>query len=150
PRNRVKTNMPVDFVWMSLKGVKDFNFIFKGRRENFTESRVENSLQRTFDDEDDAQWSVEGRDDQGFVIPPLYSYPLYIREAPLSAPKLHAPTLRAPAKVEKPGAEFRWPDLLLSKAYADEVKYQAVFSWEPVEGADRYVIEIAESGDFRN
>jgi len=94
------------------------------------------------------RWNVQGRDANGYVIPPLYSYPLYIREAPLAAPRLKVPVLRRPARVQDRGAAHWFS--LLPQAQADEILYQAVFSWEPVEGADRYVIEISASPDFRH
>lgn len=149
PRNRIKTEVPTAFLWMMAPGVSSYAISFHGQNQNIEKTSLENSYSATFGEEDDVLWSVEGLDADGFVIPPLYNYPLYIRETPLSAPKLKTPFLRRPAKVEDSGASFRWFDLLLPRAQADEIAYQAIFSWEPVDGADRYVIEISESADFR-
>ncbi|MGZ3723941.1 MAG: hypothetical protein ACXVA9_13450, partial [Bdellovibrionales bacterium] len=149
PRNRVRTGSETSFVWMTAPGVVGYDFQVNGHAVNVHESREENTFATSFTDEDDAQWSVQGKDAEGFSIPSLYSYPLYIREAPLAAPKLRSPTLRRPAKVEGGGASFWWRQIFLPEACADEILYQALFSWDKVEGADRYVIEISETADFR-
>lgn len=150
PRNRVKTVDPVTFVWTWRPEVVNFHFRLKGSTTDIQQSQLENTFTTHFDAEDDAEWRVEGEDKDGFLIPAPYSYPIYIREAPLAAPKLKNPVLRRPAKND--GASFIWrlQEWLLPEAKADEENdYQALFEWEPVERADRYVIEISETSDFR-
>jgi len=149
PRNRVKTGEPTQFVWMMAPGISRFDLSLKGQKHLAKESGTENTFSATFNDEDDLEWSVEGRDKDGFVIPPLYSYPLFIRETPLEAPKLMPPTLRRPAEDEPDRGASLW-SWILPQAFADQVYYQAIFHWQPVAGADHYVLEVAESADFRN
>lgn len=148
PRNRVRLGDKTAFVWMTAPEVKSYSFILRGHTVDLKREVGENSYATKLETEDDAEWSIEGKDLQGFPIPPLYTYPIYIREAPLAAPKLRAPVLRQPAKADDRGAGYWFA--LLPQAFADEVFYQAVFDWEKVEGADRYVIEISETPDFRN
>lgn len=148
PRNRVKTAEAMPFVWMRAPEITRYKFVVKGATTERHETREDNSLTAKFESEDDVEWSVEGIDRDGYVIPPLYSYPLFIRESPLEAPKLRSPTIRRPASHDDRGASlWSW---ILPEASAEELQYQAVFRWEPVEGADHYVIEISESADFRN
>jgi hypothetical protein len=152
PRNRVKTDEPISFVWTTRPEVATYHFRLKGAFTSIDKTQSENALSLSFSAEDNATWSIEGIDNDGFVIPPPYSYPIFIREAPLAAPMLKHPVIRKPAKAPD-GASFWYhlPSLLIPEAQAEEKdEYQAVFSWDPVEHADRYVIEISETADFRN
>jgi len=146
PRNRVKEGEPTAFMWMTAPGVAAYKLHIKGHEVNLNQAVEENSYTMTFKQEDDAEWSVEGQDNEGYSIPPLYTYPIYIREAPLAAPKLHAPSVRRPA-AQDDGASFWY--IIFPRASAEDAYYQAVFNWDAVEGADKYVIEISESADFR-
>lgn len=153
PRDRVKTDETVSFVWTWRPEVAHFHFHLQGERLDLNKKTDDNTLSMTFDREDDAKWSVEAEDQDGYSIPAPYSYPIFIRETPLAAPKLKSPVLRKPAQEDK-GAGF-WQKLeswMLPEAKAAEVDddFQAVFSWEPVERADRYVIEISPTPDFRS
>lgn len=150
PRNRVKMLDPVTFIWTWRPEVTSFHFRLKGAATDIEQSQIENTFTTHFNAEDDAEWRVEGEDKDGFLIPAPYSYPIYIREAPLAAPKLKNPVLRRPAHDQ--GASFfrQLQEWILPEARADEENdYQALFEWEPVERADRYVIEISETSDFR-
>ena len=151
PRNRVKTANDVTFIWTWRPEVVSFHFRLKGSKTDIQQTQIENTFTTHFDAEDDAEWRVEGEDKDGFLIPAPYAYPIYIREAPLAAPKLKSPTLRRPAKAD--GASFFWhlQEWIVPSASAEETEseYQALFEWEPVERADRYVIEISETSDFR-
>ncbi len=151
PRNRIQTETPTAFVWTRIPEVASFKFLLKGRSLNSEQPLQENSFSTKFGAEDDLEWSVQGVDKEGFVIPPRYSYPLYIREAPLAAPKLRVPTLRQPASKNRGAGLWReLQNLILPEAQADESEFQALFSWETVDRADHYVIEISETADFRS
>jgi len=150
PRNRIKTETETAFMWTWPPGIAKFVLQVQGGRLNMNLDADKNSLTSKFQEEDDVEWSVRAKDKEGFDIPPLYSYPLYIREQPLAAPKLKGPEIRKPAADK--GALFLWKmwNIILPQARAeDDVEYQALFSWEPVIGADHYVIEISETSDFR-
>lgn len=150
PRDRIKTSEPVTFVWTWRPEVANFHFHLKGAKSEIAQKQTDNTFTTQFEAEDTANWSVEGEDKDGFIIPAPYSYPIYIREAPLAAPHLKSPVIRKPAKDD--GASYWWrlDQWLLPEAQAGELNdYQAVFQWEPVERADRYVIEISETPDFR-
>jgi hypothetical protein len=149
PRDRVRTGDDISFLWMRTKGVASYGFVLQGKRAKI-EARPEINLHRLrFEDEDDARWSVWGKDADGFEIPPLYEYPIFIRHKPFAAPQLNSPRLRKPA-AEK-GALHKILNLILPEAQADEADvYEAYFSWQAVEGADEYWLEISETPDFRN
>lgn len=150
PRNRIKTETDTAFMWTWPPGVANFNFQLQGGRLNENYLAEKNALTTKFSEEDDVEWSVWAHDKEGYEIPPLYTYPLYIREQPLAAPKLKGPEVRKPANDK--GASFWWKmwNIILPQARAEEdVEFQALFSWEPVIGADHYVIEISETSDFR-
>ncbi len=163
PRNRVELDDAISFVWQRRPEVAKFQLKLSGKKINLNETSAENSFVTRFAIEDDVQWYVEGIDSEGFAIPPLYRYPLYIRNKPFAAPKLKMPELRQPASDPKPGSKSPGPgawlwNWLMPQAHAEDAaptktaatKFEAVFSWEPVEKADQYIIEIADSPDFRN
>jgi hypothetical protein len=97
---------------------------------------------------------VLGKDDQGFIIPELYSNPFNIVSKPLEAPKLKSPKIIR----EEEGLLYRIWKWILPEASADEStglktlpkNYKAEFQWEKVDGASGYNIEISETPDFRN
>lgn len=153
PRNRVRTEEMTFFMWTRVPEASRYEFRLKGARLDLREGSVGNGYQKVFAEEDDAEWGVWAVDREGFEIPPLYQYPIFIRHAPFEAPLLNAPKLRKPAKDDDRGASlmrqiFSW---IAPVAYAEEIapKMEAVFSWQPVRGADLYVLEISASPDFR-
>ncbi|MFT3724536.1 MAG: hypothetical protein QM773_13240 [Hyphomonadaceae bacterium] len=162
PRDRVSLDRDVAFLWTPLAGVSQF--ILRqdsGGAGGLKQTEVhDNSASTRFSSEEDLQWSVSAKDAEGFEIPPLYSYPLFVRENPLAPPKLRVPQLRRPASSPRPGgdsgASFWWRawNTFLPRAEADDgveaETYEAVFEWEPVSGADQYVLEISASEDFRH
>jgi len=94
----------------------------------------------------DLQWSVWGIDQKGFKIPPKYQYPLFIRKNPFAPPKLNKPKIIQPKGYKNKTSLLQ---LLISKAWAKASK-QALFSWQAVEGAELYYLEISTQQDFRN
>jgi hypothetical protein len=120
-------------------------------------------------------WRVQAEDNLGFKIPEMYFNSFQIVDNPLEAPKLKTPVIKPDAH-ERSGSsgwfnnseswlEGFW-SLLIPKAEArSEARsktstpskknppskhYSAEFQWEPVSGADTYVIEISETADFRD
>jgi len=153
PRNRVDLRQEVRFLWQKPAQIPGFNLRMSGGTTQIAQRQNENKFVNSFNREEDLQWYVEGIDAEGFTIPPLYRYPLFIREKPLPAPKLRLPQLRMPANEPKkppgPGA-WLWRQIFPSAHADSKVKFEAVFSWDPVPGANQYVIEISETADFRN
>lgn len=167
PRNRVEIGEPVRFVWQRLPEVAKFKLKMNGRDGEKVFELKENSYPHEFAEEEDFQWYVEGVDPEGFVIPPLYRYPLFVREKPFAPPRLRTPEIRKPASESKTpppkGSSLSQPtshyvSILFSYFFAPaeatteikDGKFEAVFSWEPVDKADQYIIEISETADFRN
>lgn len=141
PRDRVELDREIKFGWLRPAAVKSYSLVVGERRVDDAESPT--TLR--FTEPTDVRWSVYGRDEDGFEIPPPYAYPLFIRERPLAAPKLKEPAVRRPAAEER-GASL-WTYILPS-AYADEM-WEAEFNWEDVPGADVYALEISRTPDFR-
>ncbi len=150
PRDRVEMNNEVPFVWQKHKLATKFRVKIHGERTRLTEDVSQNELTQKFEQEDDLQWFVEGFDADGFLIPPLYRNPLYIRENPFAPPRLKSPELRAPAKEKDNRGAWLWRIIFPVAHAAEKEKFEAVFAWEPVPGADQYVIEISESPNFRD
>ncbi len=149
PRDRLKTLVDNDFVWSLLPEVKEYRLrLFRaGAPENVFSSKV-NFFDLRYNDEADLTWAVEGVDGEGHIIPSPYDSPVFFRHDPLQAPVLKGPTLRKPAHEKDEGAF--WFRLLMEQAHAQEPSdLEAVFQWEPVPGADQYVIEICSTPDFR-
>lgn len=150
PRNRLRTGEMNTFLWTRMPEAVSYELRIDGLPASVAERLDTNSVSLKFSDEADAEWGVWARDKQGFLIPPLYKYPVYMRHEPFAAPKLFSPKLRTPASKKRDGA-FLWKwmiETVMPSAYADD-KWEAVFAWEKVPGADRYLIEISETADFR-
>jgi hypothetical protein len=152
PRNRLRTQEANQFLWTRIAEASAYEFHLQGSRLKIIESSTANSYATKFTEEDDAQWGVWAKDREGFTIPPLYQYPVFIREQPFAAPKLNSPRLRKPAEVGDGASLWHWMiEAVLPSAHADDRddRYEAIFSWQTVEGANRYLIEVSESRDFR-
>lgn len=152
PRDRAELDKRILFQWMQMPGVAGHEVRMTGQWTHMREriNATEHAL--SFDQEEDLEWSVHGLDEEGFAIPPLYTYPLYLRTNPLAAPKLKSPSLRRPAQENPRGAFWqRVQDFVFPRAVAEDGPvYEALFAWEVVQGADQYVVEISETSDFRN
>ena len=99
PRDRVKTNEDVAFIWTYLPEAKEYKFIITDLRTGrVTEKRVkENSVSFNFSDEADVSWQVMGIDQDGFEMPAPYANQIFPRHEPFAAPKLKSPEMRVPA-----------------------------------------------------
>lgn len=155
PRDRVKTNESFEFVWTTHPGIKSYIIEFNypdGRVR--TENAEQNFKSVQFDNEQDLTWQIKGIDEEGHPMPSLYNNELYLRDEPLQAPKLKAPNVKPETP---PGANYRtkyrlWYELIFSKANAKEAgpSYEINFEWESVGGADKYILEVSSTPDFRN
>lgn len=167
PRDRVKTNENISFVWSYMPGAKEYKFLITDiRTGKVTEKTVpDNTVDFNFLDETDVAWKVIGIDRDGFEIPALYSNQIFPRHEMFAAPKLKNPKLRVPAskkRKSKPSSSLensrgsRWSliwNLAFNSAWAQSqttADYEAVFAWEAVDGADIYTIEISKTSDFRS
>jgi hypothetical protein len=119
---------------------------------------------------------VRGIDKQGYIIPELYFNKFYVIDQALPAPKLKSPTIHRGNDKKETSTnkniikdiswiEKVWQFFLPSAEAARRGKksyrtlaaeksinetYFAEFLWEPVEGADSYIIEISQQPDFQN
>jgi len=103
------------------------------------------------------EWWVSGFDDSGFVIPPLYTIPVFWVKKPLHAPKLNAPRAPAQDPAKETKRKTSWLNLLLPSAHAESGEFvqaehgrSVILSWSTVDGADHYILEISETPDFIN
>lgn len=154
PRDRLTTNQPHEFIWTTEKGVKNYRVQFSAKGTSLRQENVnENFKSLQFDKEQDLQWQVQGEDDEGFVIPPLYNNEIYLRDEPLEAPKLKIPDVKKEKKPQGAKLNFKWQWLVASLIQTAEAKkeenYEVTFSWEPVQGADQYILEVSSTPDFR-
>jgi hypothetical protein len=149
PRDRMHPGQ-IHFSWTPTIGASAYIFSAKGQSTQIEQEVTGTSVLIEFPNEDDIQWEVKAKDTDGVTIPANYHYPLYIRKNPFAPPKLHQPKV-APkeAKYSQPLWRF-FCQLLLPNANASETSgLAALLSWDPVPGADFYVIEISNSDDFR-
>lgn len=150
PRDRLKTGVSHEFVWTDVDGIKDYQIKLSGNKSaEQTENSTKNFKSLIFENEQDLVWKVEGRDDEGYLIPSFYENKIYIREEPLEAPKLKAPNILTPEESSYKGSFFYWWKLLIAEAQAAKANQEIVFEWESVQGADYYIIEISSDPDFR-
>lgn len=152
PRNRVRTEENAFFLWTRIPEASGYVFMMKGLPSPLESEGPGNSFSTVFHEEYDADWSVWAVDKQGYRIPPAYEYPIYIRHAPLEAPKLKTPHLRTPAssKLRDDRGAWLWNWILPVAAAAEAELFEAVFEWEAVNGATEYRVEVSETPDFRN
>lgn len=157
PRDRLPAGEPVEFVWTNETGIKSYRIKFsKNQKEVKVDQLGENFKTLQFDQDQDLEWQVEGIDEEGFAVPSFYQNQIFIREEPLSAPKLKEPSIRE-SNESKPGASVlpyrSWPQILfeffVNKAQASQ-RYEILFDWEAVPGADIYYLEVSSTSDFRN
>jgi hypothetical protein len=124
-------------------------------------------------------WRVSGEDESGFKIPSKYFNQFFIVKNPLGAPKLKSFKIEEDSKMSEPLLKkifnSLWEIFFYANANANanakenenadadadanananaqaaNVKrdYFAEFQWEPVEGADSYLIEVSITPDFR-
>ena len=95
-------------------------------------------------DDEDLEWSIIGFDKDGYKIPAKYSFPLYIRKNPFAPPKLNKPQLLK--KGRKTSLLYNY---LIPKVYAADLK-RTLFSWQAIEGATLYNLEISEARITQN
>ncbi|MES2803786.1 MAG: hypothetical protein V4654_14935 [Bdellovibrionota bacterium] len=155
PRDRLKTNEPYEFIWTTEKGIKTYRVQFSSGASPLKQENAEQNFTTIkFDKEQDLKWQVQGEDEEGFVIPPLYDNEIYLRDEPLQAPKLKVPDIKkestgpAGASYQK---NWHWLyKIIFAQARAKNDNYEINFAWEPVLGADQYLLEVSSTPDFRD
>ncbi|MBC85914.1 MAG: hypothetical protein CL677_01955 [Bdellovibrionaceae bacterium] len=105
PRDRSLLPQSVVFSWTPLENIKNYYLELDSQRE-FRSPDVFNAknysqLLHNFKTEGQYFWRIKAVDQQGYTIPPLYHYELYVVDDALMAPQLINPTLRAPASKPK-------------------------------------------------
>ncbi len=153
PRDRLKTNEPHEFVWTTENGVKTYRVQFFSNGNPLRQENADQNFKSlNFQEEQDLQWQVQGEDEEGFAIPPLYNNEIYLRDEPLQAPKLKAPAVKKEAAPSGAKFNFKWQWLvnsIFTEAFAKDENYEVNFAWEPVPGADQYILEVSSTPDFR-
>ncbi len=140
PRDRVRIGK-VGFQWEEAENVKAYELQLKGEQTN-KQIKVGSSTQEvTLEKEDFLDWEVWGIDKEGFKVPPPYSYPLYIRKSLFAPPKT-----KKPKTIKK--RQGAWYDWIFPPLYA-ETPEVALLSWEKIEFAEIYTVEISTSKTFR-
>lgn len=142
PRDRVKQGQ-THFIWTQNPSVRTYELKINGKANPILKNIEQNSIQVSFDKDDDLYWEVWGKDKDGYTIPPSYNYKLYIRENPFSAPKIKQ------HNIQESNASHWLEQFFIPSAYANDLK-TTYLSWQPIEGADFYLIEISDSMEFRN
>ncbi len=161
PRNRVKTNHAVLFAWLSeikaasyrLELASDLAFKNIVHTATTKDARVETEIPVT----GSLHWHVIAIDEDGFVIPAAYAYPLITHPDPLAPPKLRSPTSQeSPDDARHEFLKGHWLvtvwRLFFPLAHGETQKHMppVIFNWDTVPGAEFYIIEISTSADFSN
>ena len=175
PRDRVRVGENFSISWLGLG--QDFTYQLKLKAPGETEPKVSSKatplteMQHSLSHPGAFEWSIQALDEEGFVIPPFYSYPLFSVPDPLQAPRLRAPTSVPIRPSTGESSSHRpvqpWPPtlqpwaqpsalwtswlsrLLLPSAQASTQK-RVLLSWDEVPGADHYVIEIDDNPQFES
>jgi hypothetical protein len=109
PRSRMKTGEPRPFAWEGSSGSRGYRVEFlDGEGRIVTQKDAASSFDSLeFADEGDWEWQVKALDQDGFEIPSMDRYPLYLRHQPFEAPRVKKPELRKPAgRSSKDGASL--------------------------------------------
>lgn len=153
PRDRLKTNEAHEFIWTTESGVKTYRVQFSAKGQPAHHELVDQNFKSLkFDKEQDLQWQVQGEDEDGFVIPPLYHNEIYLRDEPLQAPRLKTPDVKKETLPAGASHRYKWQWLaaaVFTPALARQENFEVNFAWEPVTGADQYVLEVSSTPDFR-
>lgn len=155
PRDRVRPGEEIPFSWNGTSLAKGYKLQFSDRPD-FSNVISETAIEPAFvklnlKREGPFHWRIIGLDDRGYEIPSLYSNPIYNYKDLLDAPIVKPPKARQPANQDPEGASFDFLKiykLFLEIAHAEEL-YDVIFEWEPVNGAEHYMIEIDKDGTFR-
>lgn len=156
PRDRVKTEAPLDFFWMRPEGASGYK-VEIAREPEFEQvwKTLESGtpgLPYRFPEEGDFFWRVQAYDPEGFEIPAPYVYPIFSLENPLSPPKIKPPEnrpVRLPAKETSIQQRiWNWIFPAVYAASEEDFERALVFSWYPVPDADFYIVEISSQPDF--
>lgn len=178
PRSRFVSGVDTTFTWSTAGLISKYRFELGRDEKFDDVVRAiasEGSIANTqMPEQGQYYWRVQALDDLDFPIPSLDTNVIFSVKDPLQAPKLRAPETRAPANdksssldLEKlPGfgrEKFDWKrltqvdwkhtlefvaGLLIPRAEAREEFFEAVFSWDEVEDADYYYVEIDSNPDF--
>jgi hypothetical protein len=161
PRDRVKTAVPVLFAWLSEITASNFRLELASDKEfknivhvqSTKTARVETEIPVT----GDLNWRVIAFDEDGFLIPAAYSYPVISHPDPLAPPMLRAPTATEGDDEARTPRILKWLEagwrLFFPAANGQTTKKHpppVIFNWDAVPGADYYVIEISRTADFSN
>jgi hypothetical protein len=157
PRQRIRSGKTILLSWTLNSEVSSYVWQISSDKE-FKKLITSGETSQNFSDVQSLPvgqyyWRVLGKDEQGFIIPEIYSNPFNILSKPLEAPKLKSPHIIR----EEESFLFRLWKWILPQAVGDELPYQkklpkhykAEFQWGSVEGAVEYHIEMSETPDFR-
>lgn len=153
PRNRLNPGN-VRFVWTANKEMKSYNVRVLSSTSHQDYPVVDNTAETPMENEGDFRWGVWGEDQEGFMVPPAYHYPVFIRQELFDAPQLFKPQIIKPKKEDPtlppPSALRILQQWILPSAWAAKPEeLVALFTWQDLPGAEIYNVEIAESKDFR-
>lgn len=170
PRDRVNALEDILFVWSYLPEASEYKVIFTDLKtgKSWNQKATENFYSYRFPSANPVQWKVIGFDSEGFEISSSYSNQIFPIREPLAPPKIKnleiripaskPPSKKMPPKADKVKTSFReilW-NSIFPTAFAEteskgrSLSYEAIFAWEPVDGADFYTIEISNSSDFQS
>ncbi|OQW49393.1 MAG: hypothetical protein A4S09_11945 [Proteobacteria bacterium SG_bin7] len=158
PRDRVRPGEEIPFSWNGTRLAKKYKLQFSDKAD-FSSVISEMDIEPAFvklnlKREGLFYWRIIGVDELGYQIPSLYSNPIYNYKDLLEAPIIKSPKARQPANQNQnpEGASFnflKFYKLFFEVANAAEL-YDVIFEWEPVNGAEHYMVEIDNDGTFRN
>ncbi|MEK7357976.1 MAG: hypothetical protein AAB250_16115, partial [Bdellovibrionota bacterium] len=155
-RDRFTVGQDVVFAWEPAAFVAKYRLELS-KRESFDElframDVTEPRANLQFSEVGSYFWRVKAVDETGLVSPASKISNFSLVPVRLEAPTLNAPEIREPAEeeVKKPsrdGASLLF-DLFVAQARAESRQVEAVLSWQPMAGAEYYVIEISTTPGF--
>lgn len=162
PRERFHIQSNINFAWSPLANVREYAFEISTdenyKNVHISKKTISNYLNLFINENLNLFWRIKAIDNDGFIIPPLYNYPLFTSDEPFAPPEGIEFNVRTPAsekqnikKSKKPTLINHIWNLVLPQAYAEtSPSREVLFQWKEIEGADFYIIEISSQANFLN
>jgi hypothetical protein len=164
PRDRFTAGAPVSFSWSKDDLVAGYRMVILNANQRvFSQDAGHSATTNTRPPLEGAyEWTVEGYDALGFSIPPYTHSAIYFLKNPLAAPVLETPRVLPDPEIRQPASKpqkkrilkkprvgwWLWMSLIPEAQAETATGYRALFRWQKVEGAARYVLEIDRDGKF--
>ncbi len=139
-RDRVLTNQNITMTWSYVPDTDKYLLKIKNVRtgQSLKKMTIENSFDISFKTEQEIEWTVVALNKKGRTISTITSSRFFVSNSLIRSPKLNLVEIRRINKKRKPSS--------IQKSQSSVVCF---LSWQHINDADHYNIEIARTSDFK-